>query len=74
LVHGEGVRNLKYNGKNMPIEDVSRLLEEYTRSSIKVFLKLINSYNDNEKNKKIASDIDISLINRKKYLSLKSKF
>jgi hypothetical protein len=74
LVHGEGVRNLKYDGKNVSIEDVSYSLEEYARSSIKVFLKLIISYNGNDKNKKIVSDIDMSLINRKKYLLLKSKF
>jgi len=74
LVHGEGVRNLKYNGKVMTLEDLSNTLEEYTRNSIKVFLKLINSYTGNDKNQKIGSDIDIALINRKKYLSLKSKF
>ena len=74
LVHGEGVRNLKYDGKIMSVEDVSHSLEECARSSIKVFLKLINYYNGNDKNNKIVSDIDASLINRKKYVLLKSKF
>ena len=74
LVHGEGVRNLKHDGKIMSVEDVSHSLEECARSSIKVFLKLINYYNGNDKNNKIVSDIDASLINRKKYLLLKSKF
>lgn len=74
LVHGEGNRGLQVDGKTLSVNDVSEILEDITRNSIKKYLKLIKHYSGTEKNTKIIQDIDTSLVNRKKYILLKKKF
>jgi len=74
LVHGEGLRSLKFKGNVLTLESISNTLEEFVRNSIRIFLKLIKAYNGKDKNKLICSEIDASIINRKKYVLLKKKF
>lgn len=74
LVHGEGKREILIDEKSLDIEEISSLLEKITRESIKKYLKLINHYTGKNKNKQIIQDIDNSIINRKKYSTLKKKF
>ena len=74
LVHGEGLRKLKFKGNELTLESISNTLEEYARNSIRIFLKLINAYNGQDKNNLICSEIDASILNRKKYVLLKKKF
>ena len=74
LVHGEGNREFVINGKKLSLDKICEKLEELTRESIKIYLKLIRSYSGNRKNKKIIDDIDSSLINRQKFLDFKRKY
>ena len=74
LVHGEYDREITINGKILKSDEVCKLLEKITRDSIKKYLKLINHYSGNGKNKKIIKDIDNSIINRKNYTIFKKKF
>ena len=72
LVHGDSTRDLP--SKISSLEEFCNILEELTRESIKIYLKLIIPYSGKEKNKKIINDIDLSLINRQKFTILKRKY
>jgi len=74
LVHGEGQREVTINGEQFTLKKIANNLEELTRESIRIYLKLIKHYSGKNKNKKIISDIDDSLINRQKFTKLKQKF
>jgi len=74
LIHGEGKREIEIEQKRFTIKEICSLLEEITRDSIKKYLKLINHYTGKNKNEKIIQDIDMSIINRKKYSILKKNF
>ena len=74
IVHGDGLRNTKINGKKYTLDEILEKLVDLARQAILIYLKLVCNYSGNNKISKICDDIDRALINKIFLKEFQSKF
>lgn len=74
IIHGEGLRSTKINGKTYTLDEIIQKLFQLNRQSILIFIKLVTYYDEKNKIDKISDDIDKALINRDFLNTFSKKF